>query len=58
MLCYAVGRMTPGKWLPPTVQPPRNIFDQRRRRYRASFFFLLAIVATLLVQAFFGRTSP
>lgn len=35
--------------------PPRNIFDVRRRRYRASFFFLLGVVVTLAVQAFLGK---
>lgn len=36
-------------------RPPRNIFEVRRRRYRASFFFLLGVVATLAVQAAFER---
>ena len=36
-------------------RPPRNIFDVRRRRYRASFFFLLGVAATLAVQAVFGK---
>ncbi len=33
-------------------RPPRNFFERRRRRFRASFFFLLGIAATLAVQAF------
>lgn len=36
-------------------RPPRNIFEVRRRRYRASFFFLLGVAATLAVQAVAGK---
>ena len=35
-------------------RPPRNFFERRRRRFRASFFFLLGIAATLAVQTFLG----
>ena len=35
-------------------RPPRNFFERRRRRFRASFFFILGIAATLTAQAFLG----
>jgi hypothetical protein len=42
---------------PVDYNPPRNIFDIRRRRYRAWFFFLLGVVSTLAVQAFLARMN-
>ena len=38
------------------LRPPRNFYERRRRRFRASFFFLLGVAATLAVQAALGKS--